>query len=576
MGDPLLPHMGGKVYDNPQKGATADVAQHIASFLTSRQSAFAAARIEPAAECAAADWHRHAWAWCKPSSAAPQDPITLDTEILTSEIGARQGDRLGAIVFNFTYELMLSNIRQELRAENLVDFLDLVDEEVPWLTKTCQAGPAEPVETSQTTYVDDNAQLLSDPVPEELIRKLIRTIEIADSVFRRFGLQLNFGPDKTAVMLQLYGKTSRKEYEKIRTESGSLAIPTAAGMIDIVHAYKHVGVTHQTNQRHILDARQKVQKASLKYAPLAGNLYSAKNVKQHIKANLTRSLIDSGLTYGLELWLSCDPTAMRKVNAMYMRPRRRAIAEPRFSHTDVSDQQCLDNLRHLNIDMHVVTKRFALLRNILVGPKQLRAIFSACPKPPAADLFLEDLRLLWDHCEVVQHLPDPFEEPAPWKEFIIDQPHKWANVGMSLLGVPPRRHHVATPLPPLECQDPDLAPDPSNGGGELQCNICSKWCRGWRGLASHKRLKHNLAAEGRKFCISSICPACGKNFQTRPRALHHLQYSSKRCKAQLRAGSLHEFSTEEVQEADQKDIELTRADVRAGRGRLVAHIPATM
>ena len=79
--------------------------------------------------------------------------------------------------------------------------------------------------------------------------------------------------------------------------------------------------------------------------------------------------------------------------------------------------------------------------------------------------------------------------------------------------------------------------------------------------------------EARFFVLDSRCPACGTDFHTRPRALHHLQYDSKRCRAMMHEGALHRFSEQRVFQADRIDAAAARGAVSRGETRTRALRP---
>eukprot|EP00974_Lingulodinium_polyedra_P034362 3305456-Lingulodinium_polyedra.AAC.1 len=56
--------------------------------------------LEPAAAQAIADWHTATWSHVQPQGAPPRGPLGPDEPVASSTVGARQGDRLGAIIFN--------------------------------------------------------------------------------------------------------------------------------------------------------------------------------------------------------------------------------------------------------------------------------------------------------------------------------------------------------------------------------------------------------------------------------------------------------------------------------------------
>ena len=107
----------------------------------------------------------------------------------------------------------------------------------------------------------------------------------------------------------------------------------------------------------------------------------------------------------------------------------------------------------------------------------------------------------------------------------------------------------------------------------LPCPSCGKLCRGAKGLAAHQRRAHGLRMQARYYVLGTKCPCCGVDFHTRPRALHHLQYDSKHCRAKMHEGSLPRFPDKQVHETDRQDAAAVRGAVARGETRTRALFP---
>ena len=68
-------------------------------------------------------------------------------------------------------------------------------------------------------------------------------------------------------------------------------------------------------------------------------------------------------------------------------------------------------------------------------------------------------------------------------------------------------------------------------------------------------------------------PRLRYRLHTRPRALHHLQYDSKRCRAMMHEGALPCLSEKQVFEADRIDAAAVRGAVARGETRTRALLP---
>ena len=557
-----------------QRGVPPDVASAVHKYLKVHGPRVLDGGIEPAAAQLIADWHTATWSHVRPNDGRDVTPVTDDTPVASSTIGARQGDKLGAIIFNVIYDIMLAEVRERLKELGVSSRMAVPTDAVPWHTNVNPEGDLEEITVDQSTYVDDLAELFEADTPAQLIDSLTQAVNVLYEVLSRYGLKINFGPEKTAIMLRLFGVGARAAYNQLRDEAGDLGLDTKAGRCGIVHHYKHVGTTLQTSGRSMLDAQAKATKMQKTYGPIAHTVFGSCHLSQATRASLSCSLLDSQLLFGAELWLQDDPVARRRTQAAYMRPRRQILGHPRFGHTDVSDDQVCKQLGHSALDMAITCRRLRLLPLLLDGPAYLRAIHCAEPKPPHARLLLDDLTLLWEHAEELRHLPSPAMAPAQWACYITASRPRWKRIVRAIALLPNRPGVIAQQAPPPTAAEVEEAEAQRStlprAQQLLQCDLCQKWCRGWRGLAGHRHRAHRIVATARAYCITSTCPACGKDYGSRPRAVHHLQYSSKVCREMMRTGRLHRYEDSLIEAADQADRELVRADVLAGRGRLVA------
>ena len=85
-----------------------------------------------------------------------------------------------------------------------------------------------------------------------------------------------------------------------------------------------------------------------------------------------------------------------------------------------------------------------------------------------------------------------------------------------------------------------------------------------RALATYRVRKHGHRMEARRFVAGTTCPVCSACFPTRSRALHHAQYSSKRCRGVIQGGALPELPERTIQELDEADVRLRRAARKRG------------
>ena len=73
-----------------------------------------------------ADLHENTWI------KVATDAVTDDTSLVCTTKGARQGCKIGALIFNVIYECALALARGRARAQGLLQQLEVVDGACPW------------------------------------------------------------------------------------------------------------------------------------------------------------------------------------------------------------------------------------------------------------------------------------------------------------------------------------------------------------------------------------------------------------------------------------------------------------
>ena len=75
---------------------------------------------------------------------------------------------------------------------------------------------------------------------------------------------------------------------------------------------------------------------------------------------------------------------------------------------------------------------------------------------------------------------------------------------------------------------------------------------------------HGKRPEARKYVIGPICPSCGIDFITRPRAIGHLTRGALACTLSWRLGMIPEFPQDSVDAADLFDKKQRRDAKKTG------------
>ena len=146
-------------------------------------------------------------------------------------------------------------------------------------------------------------------------------------------------------------------------------------------------------------------------------------------------------------------------------------------------------------------------------------------------------------------LGNPTVDPLPWQRFMRERPVQWSQLI--------RRYLQATV--DVEAQkEPQLVP---SSGDELLCGICGRDFPNSKALKCHAIQKHGRRSQASAFVPGTRCPVCGTDYNSRLRAIVHLERGQGQCSAFMRSGQLQAMSPED----HERCILADRAERRAAR-----------
>ena len=138
---------------------------------------------------------------------------------------------------------------------------------------------------------------------------------------------------------------------------------------------------------------------------------------------------------------------------------------------------------------------------------------------------------------------------------------------------------MLTPVSALvapEIKTLDLTVEPEAPLPSFTCTLCppdaARTFQNSKGLKTHCMRAHGVMKLSRSFIprtgpLCTTCPGCMKRFESHSRALDHLEYRAKHCRAKMESGALPEHAPALVREADQRDRESLAAQRLMGDTR---------
>ena len=334
------------------------------------------AGVTPAVSQLVDDLHQNTWL------VVSKEPLRGLSSVVRTRKGARQGCKIGALIFNVIYEYALGRIRR--RASD-AGILHEIEGSQPCLW-TLADGAIQPEAKGDVLatlcdieYVDDVLFMLMHADPRQLVHNSRVILAIILDEFKCCGLECNLAAGKTEVTLSLVGKGARKAKAQLfdaTVKRHFLATPDGHRRIGVVREYKHVGTVRTASGSNIPDARAKASKCLAAYYPLAHRIFGNAGIATSTRLSLAHSLCFSRLFYGTDTWLAPHADAVRILNEARLRVLRQVANKCRFQSTGPgTDASVLEALQLLPTDLHLLVLRLRSVFKVLgAGPQVLVAL----------------------------------------------------------------------------------------------------------------------------------------------------------------------------------------------------------
>ncbi|CAK0894210.1 unnamed protein product [Prorocentrum cordatum] len=379
------------------------VQEQVTEFIQTHGNLLRAAGVPADAAALVADMHTNTWLTVQKGVMKPDAMVVRTTK------GARQGCKIGALIFNVIYEYALKKVRQRARDAGLVLLVEAAAGQCPWRISP-EALPASPTaapypgvsaDLFDIAFVDDVLFMLMCASPALASMQASMLLEIVIDAFAECGLQCNLKEGKTEVSLHLVGKESRRVRSSLydpELKRHMLRTPDASRAVSVTNRYKHVGTATSCLQA---------------YYPLAHRVYGNYDIDLRTRLSLADSLCFSKLWFGTETWLNPSPDAVRHLHSARMRVLRQVANRCRFKRSGHgSGREVLRELHVLPTDLILLQKRLvAAATTYARGPAILRAL-RLQPGTTASAALADDLRWAWQAAPALHGMPDPCTEPA--------------------------------------------------------------------------------------------------------------------------------------------------------------------
>jgi hypothetical protein len=205
------------------------------------------------------------------------------------------------------------------------------------------------------------------------------------------------------------------------------------------------------------------------------------------------------------------------------------------------------------------------------GPEVLKALLASHESSTKfASRLAANLVWLRAHAHCFTAWPDPTVDHRPWHDIMRNNPGVWATAVKTVID----RTVDCKIEKPMFIDLESTIPPPIDAHF---CTLCppskARHCTSAAGLRQHQLVAHGVKCPIRPFVVTSKCPACSLEYNTRFRALRHARYDSAKCRARILEGHCPLPAPELLAQADADDRLVVALARKAGTTPGKATIP---
>ena len=494
---------------------------------------------------AAADWHRCA------AFHVPGSP-----DMVVTHAGTKPGDPLADLIFCIAFFQYQQELQQTLSDEGLLIHLPKPG---PSLLEPCD-DLTESVPFGTPAFFDDFFVPLVNDAPAGLLEDIQKTVACLISVGHRFGISINTSEGKTEAMIHLVGPTAKDTLSTLFTTRPPDAPRHLLGLLEfsqgqhigLVSSYKHLGVkaapTMQSQRAQ--ECQHRAASARQAFRALSARVFASGRISKKDRTLVASTCIVTRALHGAGAWEEHTDSSRKTISAAYMAPFRRIVGT-RFDlgEPPLSDLAVCQKLGIPTLNIAQAVHRLLYLARVLQhGPDWLWSLIQSHAGKQWRECVFSDLEFMAAVLrDKLADLGDPRGHWQRWQTFILGFPAVWKRLVKSFSAVA-RSPHQQVP----------------SSTASWPCYECGMTFKTSKALACHQARSHQKERVSGRYVRDGNCPFCGAFFHTRVRAMHHVDFGSKTCKARLLSSpGLPELTEEEIALARQQD----RLDYASARAR---------
>ena len=450
--------------------------------------------------------------------------VTQQEAVRTTR-GTRPGSPLADAVFHVIMTHIIQDVRSWL-ADHDAFMKILTKFQLPLLT---------------IVWADDVAIPLAAACAADLLPAVQALVQKVDSCFSANGFTVNYGLNKTNVVLSFQGPQAldhRRQF--LLKERPGFECPLANGSSVWLHCqpyYKHLGFTYAASQSIEVEIRQRIGQAKQAMTMLGRSILTNKHFPTDLRLRLFRVFVETRLFYGLGTWRTPTLKQMQLLRTTYISMLKRVLRQR--GDAPCTNGQILKRAGTLDVRQLLALDRLRYARKLFCdGPEFLQTLMHGefqYSKDSWLHGLAEDLR--WANTLVPDRLPaiegsdftniiDLWQQPCtPWKR-ILRHIERMAST----------QEHMMSDLQVLHSQffttlrragaefNPDFGIDGESTRTEVHKCPCGRQFDTPQGLALHRVRAHQLYAPEHAMTCGATCRNCMRFYWSSARLQQHLAY----------------------------------------------------
>ncbi|OLQ01431.1 hypothetical protein AK812_SmicGene15825 [Symbiodinium microadriaticum] len=357
--------------------------------------------------------------------------LSQDRQLVHTHRGTRPGGALADIVFNVLFAKVL-----ERRDPSV---LSAVTPVIPWDGQFSPFAPAadpkshggQPQTLGEVVYADDLASFTVSRTAEGLRSALGGAAAATLDVLGPHGLRPNYGPKKTAAIVAVAGRGSRKVRRTLFGDlRGKLPVfleHSGVARIDLVTSYKHLG-SHLSYDGHMLvEIRYRLALGRAAFKEGRQRLFACRHIPVDRRALLFRTYVLSTVLSGAGTWPWLSATEWQAFSGGIVSLYRQLLCLKADGGYEVTTAQILARCGLPSPASLLAAARLRFLGQLVrQGPDPAwailrwytpfqRAVRSACS-------------WLLQAVSGTSSLGDPLSDWETWRSLIVDCPGQWKGL----------------------------------------------------------------------------------------------------------------------------------------------------